>query len=74
MGQLLQGLPSIMDAVYPTLAYFTTLPVNHFYGKDKVGGIEIISDDLLVFVTDRNRTINFLLPRQAFKQFDSLIE
>ena len=56
-----------MDAVDPTVADLTTFPVNHFFGKDEVGGIEIISDDLLVFVTDRNRTINFLLPRQVFK-------
>ena len=50
MGQLLQGLPSITDAVDPTVADLTTFPVNHFYGKDEVGGIEIVSDDLLVFV------------------------
>ena len=63
-----------MDAVDPTVADLTTFPVNHFYGKDEVGGIEIISDDPFVFVTDRNRTIDFLLPRQVFKQFDSIIE
>ena len=74
MGQLLQGLPSITDAVDPAVTDLTTLPVNHFFGKDEVGRIELVSDDLLVFVTDRNRTIDFFLPRQVFKQFDSIIE
>ena len=31
-------------------------------------------DDLIVFVTVKNRTIDFLSPRQVFKQFDSIIE
>lgn len=74
MGQLLQGLPSITDAVDPTVADLNTLPVNHFFGKDEVGRIELVSDDLLVFVTDRNRTIDFFLPRVVFKQLDSIIE
>ena len=73
-GQLLQCLPSITDAVDPTVADLTTLPVNHFFRKDEVGRIEIVSDDLPPFVTDRNRTIDFLLPWQVFKQFDSIIE
>ena len=63
-----------MDAVDPTVADLTAFPVNHFFGKDEVGGIEVISDDPFVFVTDRNRTLDFLSPRQVFKQFDSIIE
>ena len=58
-----------MDAVDPTVADLTAFPVNHFFGKYEVGGIEIVSNDLLVFAAVRNRTVDFLSPRQVFKQF-----
>ena len=67
MGQFLQGLPSIADAVDPTITDPTTLPVNHFFRKDEVSRVEFVSDDLIVFVTDRNCAIYFLLLRQALK-------
>ena len=63
-----------MDAVDPTVADLTTLPVNHFFGKDEVGRIDLVPDDHTVFAAVRNRTIDFLSPRQVFKQFDSIIE
>ena len=51
-----------MDAGAPTVADLTTLPVNHFFGKDEVGRIDLVPDDHTVFAAVRNRTIDFLLP------------
>ena len=47
--------------VGPIITDLTTLTVYHYFGKDKVGGIDIVSDDLLVFVTDRNRILKLLV-------------